>query len=976
MKRNSRYKSRIFFGFVLLITLVEALVISIDTYLAYQERRVFMDQRVQLLAASQAIALSTPVWNFNDAAMTDILHGLTRYPDFHWAQLRFGDGLAGPAVGQQPAPSMPQVRAVAAIQGPKGDGQRLGELEVALSMMELRRYLYTRLLEAAIALVILVIVNLALVWMALNWMAGPLSRLVRVMHRLSQQDFDLQVPALERKDEIGAVARAVEVFRRNGMELRALQQSLEQRIEQQTASLATAKEQAEAANRTKSAFLANMSHEIRTPLNAVIGLTSLLGHTSPSPKQLDYLKKIDTSASTLLDIINDILDISKMEAGGMRLESVDFDLDRVFDELADMVAVKAEEKDLEVVFATAPQVPPRLRGDPLRLRQVLLNLVNNAIKFTEQGEILVRCELLLRTPGHLRLGFTVRDTGIGIANEQIPRLFQPFTQADASHSRLHGGTGLGLAISKRLVELMQGEIRVQSTPGEGSSFSFSALLELPEQAMPPPRVAPEELRDMRVLVADDNPLAREILGESLHAFGFRVDLVDSGAEAIQALLKAERQGAPYPLLMLDWKMPGMDGLATAEKLHRHAGLGRRPAILLVSAYDQSKLASAREDAPIDGFIGKPASQSALFNAVLEAMGRKAGNRGADTRAAEPAGSAERRFAGGSRVLLVEDNAINQEIAVQLLQLAGLTVRVAADGAQALDLLERETFSLVLMDIEMPVMDGLETTQKLRADPRFKDLPLIAMTAHAMIGDEELFLKVGMNDYLSKPVTEERLYRTLRRWLPETAAGPATAARPPETTAGLPELPGIDLSKALHHAAGNRQVLDRVLRHFFATQEHTARRLEATLQDGDKETARRMVHALKGEAGAISADAVAKAAQALESNILHDADWRPPLDALRNRLAEVMAGKRIWTPPPGTADDRQGGDGELIARLDRQLASNHLGALNSFTALRDMLDDDERYQAPLRAMESALDRLDYAAARKRLSELTQLLGNRP
>lgn len=892
-----RYKSRIFLGFVLLITAVEAVVIGIDIFLAHQERRALHDQSAELLAAGQAIALTTSLGNFDGAAVAEGLEGLSRAPGFLWAELRHADGSVAARAGGRTQTGEDSLRKIEPIRSPREPDRVLGELELALSMAHLDRYLTSRLLVGAGELAVLGLVNVALVFLALNWMTGPLTSLARVVHRLSRQELDLEVPAQRRQDEIGDLARAVEVVRRNGIEQRVVQGSLERRIAEQTASLAAAKERAAAADRAKDFFVARVSHQIRTPLNSVIGLTALLQDSDPPPQQRDYLQKIRASAASLLNLVDDVLDISKMEAGGMSLDQADFDLDRVLDELADLVGVKADSKGLEVAFAVGPDVPRRLRGDPLRLRQVLLNLVNNAIQHTDRGEILVRVELLQQTAEFLFLRFTVRDTGAGIAEDEIPRLFQRFAEAGQSPARLPSGAGLGLAISKRLVELMHGEISVESRRGQGSSFHFSARLYRPEETGPPPRVAPENLRGLRVLVADDSALARKILRDALAAFSFRVTAVPSGTAALGTLLEAQLAGEPYRLVLLDWKMPELDGLQTARRIRTHRGLTDQPAILLVSAYDPGALDQPRSAMPINGFVSKPVSQSTLFNSVLEAMGTGVGGAVGAVGAWEPAP----RLAPGTRLLLVEDNEINRQIALDLLRRNGLEVRVASDGAEASTLLQRETFAAVLMDIEMPVMDGLQATQRLRADPRFKDLPVIAMTAHAMDGDAGLFLKVGMNDYISKPVTEERLLRVLHRWLPEAPSTAGTDPPPSADSAGPPSLPGFDLSRALRQVAGNRRLLERIVGEFFDNNTGTARRLEELLAAGDREQARFLAHTLKGEALAVAAVEVADAAEALERSLSGGASWRQPLSDLRARLEDALRSRERWASPGDAAD---------------------------------------------------------------------------
>jgi PAS domain S-box-containing protein len=529
---------------------------------------------------------------------------------------------------------------------------------------------------------------------------------------------------------------------------------------------------AEAANQAKSAFVANMSHEIRTPMNAILGMTALALRGPLDPRQRNYLQKAHASAELLLQILNDILDFAKIEAGKIDLESIPFSLDDVLNNIVSILSAKTEAQGVELLLALPPKLPSALVGDPSRLAQVLLNLANNAIKFTERGEVIVAIRLIEQGARSVKLRFEVRDTGIGMSAEEQQRLFQPFSQADASISRRYGGTGLGLTISRNLVQLMGGELQVNSAPGAGSRFYFTLPFGLQAGAAATAgRSAPAAVRGGRVLVVDDNAAARVVLADMCADLGLQVDVAIDGEQAVHLVAAADEQDVPYQLVLLDWRMPGMDGVACARALGERHLRHPAPVILMVTAYslDEAAKRLSQEQVTVGALLNKPVTPSTLLDACTAVLGTVASPPLAPARpsgqTAEP-----RRPSGleGARILLVEDNEINAELAVELLTDAGVRVSVARNGKEALDFLAAGRFDVVLMDCQMPVMDGYAATRALRKEKSLKELPVIAMTANAMIGDREAALAAGMNDHITKPIVIDEMFATLARWLPEAS----------------------------------------------------------------------------------------------------------------------------------------------------------------------------------------------------------------
>jgi len=773
--------------------------------------------------------------------------------------------------------------------------------------------------------------------------------------------------------------------------LSAISKTLMNRASRFSKNLETALKEAESANIAKSEFLANMSHEIRTPMNAIIGLARLAIDSPYSDKNIGYLEKIVSSSHSLLGIINDILDTSKMEAGKLEMQSIDFCLEDVLNNVSNMISIKTDKKGLELLIDIKKDTPILLNGDPLRLGQILLNLLNNAEKFTKSGQIILKIRDKAKTDsntGHnVMLVFSIQDSGIGLTETQIGKLFQPFYQADSSTTRKYEGTGLGLTISKQLVKMMGGEIWVESRYGEGSTFSFTAEFGFQEQT-PHQYEYPDDIKGMRLLLVDDNESARTILTGMLKDSGFKVDCFSCGMAAVIAVEKAYRDD-PYHLAILDSRLSDMDGFDVARRINQSKKGANINTILLVPPLEKTKTRNMKLEDGIQAFLTKPITPSLLLSTIMHLYGRPVKTDSISRRyQAEPEGLEGIR---GARILLVENDEINQQVAEGLLEGKGLDVTIADNGRSAIErVYENDRFDAVLMDIQMPEMDGYEATRRLREDDSLKTLPIIAMTAYVMAEDKKRCLDAGMNDHVTKPIDPRSLFESLIKWIPplqRPVKKPCEKIAEDDMGIELPDkVPGLDIKNGLEKVSGKKRLYKKVLKDFHTRYRGFSDTLTTAYNNNRLDMARKMIHTLKGSSGNIGADDLHGISKDIDACLKNNTiDGLPlKLTMLNTSLNTVLDSideliqSDISEVPPDKAGIRSADDVDIdrlvsvLIKVDELLSQSRAGDSKNLygTVIEDLTALGFKEQS--RELIEIMEDYECDEARERLAVLKDLL----
>ncbi|UZP66466.1 response regulator [Desulfovibrio mangrovi] len=920
-------------------TLVLLLFSAFDYVAVRHQKYVELENFTQHLAARTARTLLRPVWNVDIKAVESIiaseLDDRRVYAMFvledDGRTVFFGVRNDGTRLTSIPVDETRDMLLYSEELGM--DGQYIGSVLVMVTVEHVRKELLDQVIATGARTIALVtVLGCLILYVARKTVIRPIQRLSDTTRSIAEDKIYMVRAEKTHDDEIGSLVDSfnemLERIEARDQMLNNRRKHLEALVTERTAELEEARRKSEDASKAKSEFVANMSHELRTPMNAIIGMIDITEKTKLTAKQQEYLKIIKASARSLLGIVNDILDISKIEAQRLELEVIPFDLRKLLDEVTDLFGDRVSEKGVELVADIDSDVPNSFLGDPLRLKQVLINLVTNAFKFTDRGEVYVSISLASLDRGNAVLDFFVRDTGIGIPKDRQRNLFEMFTQADGSTTRKYGGTGLGLAIARELVTLMGGSINVESEVGKGSVFHFSVRLQLAERQESRQYELPSEVWKHRVLLVEDNLSNRSVIERMFASMGMQCDSLEDGSSALALL---EKDASRYGLLLLDWRLPGMDGLQVVESLLAKGV--KLPPVMLMTAFGRESEVERAETLGIRAFLLKPVKIASLHRIILETFGFT-------EQKPEPAAEGmDMKEFKGIKALLVEDNIINQHVAREVLESEGVRVDVAETGKHALSMLETQSYDVIFMDLQMPVMDGFEATRIIRSMPRFDAVPILAMTAHVMTEDKALAQSAGMNDYITKPIDRILLFGALRKWVgpsrkqaPEApdavsevvAPAEVVSAAAAEPRSGVPvasqplaevmampasempdieegklpeELPGLDIAEGVQRVSGKTWLYLKILEGFLGAYGNVMEDLRALHSVNDRDGLSRKAHTIAGAAGNVSANELRLKALAVEQAAGREGENLPELlDDMDEALVVACASMRSVVGP--------------------------------------------------------------------------------